>query len=166
MKLKNLLVLFSLAFLIFGCNKKDNNTNNQEDTLKYLTSKVPLTYDLSLDDLADIHLIEEPLQGNYSPTYDISIEDLMTLKIVKELRIDTFLSVSYDLPIEDLMQIDIPLIAKSNSIEPTYEMTLKGLLEFELTENQNIINKIYLTYDLSIDGLLQISLEEETAVKH
>lgn len=118
-----------------------------------------LTYDLPLEYLMEIEIVEDTNSESYlEPTYDLTIEDLMKLEIVKKLEVDQYIDINYNVPIEDLMKIKIPADKKDLGVEPTYEMSMEGLLELEVKEDYKIVDRIDITYDISIDGLMKISI--------
>ena len=128
-------------------------------TPSYTQEGAPLTYDLPLEFLMEVELVGDTNSRQYlEPTYDLSIEDLMALKIVKKLEVDQYIDFDYNIPLEDLMQIRIPANKKTIGIEPSYEMSLEGLLKLDVVENYIIVDKIDITYDISIDGLMKLSI--------
>lgn len=130
---------------------------HQAVSAQHLDSRV---YELDLSELMEINVVKDSAALLLAPSYNIAIEDLMQLQIVKELDICEQLSVSYDMPIEDLMQVKLPIYKSNSSVEPTYEMSLEGVLEMEIHENYTVKEKMKLSYDISLSGLMQIDIHE------
>lgn len=129
------------------------------NTKVFSQENIPLTYDLPLEYLVQIEIIDDTNSSvSLEPTYELSIEDLMNLEIVKKLVVNDYIDVNYEIPLEDLMQIRIPANKKALGVEPTYEMSMEGLLELELKKDYSIIDKIDISYDISIDGLMKLSI--------
>lgn len=171
MKNISTLIFYVFLLLLYGCTdsrkqandaenvKKETQTDTTKSNLRLPEYKHPLSYDLTIKELMDINIIDSS-NIDYEPTYDVSIKDLMALKIVKELRLDTNLGVSYDIPLDDLMKIEIPVQKKPKGIQPTYEMSMQGLLEFQIEEEVNVVDRIEVTYDISLDGLMEIKIKD------
>ncbi len=145
------IILFLLITSLISCiNENTDEVNKQKRTI----------YDLSLDELIEINIIQDKSTEKLMPTYDIPIKDLIKLEIIKELHLSKNLSVSYNIPMEDLKNVEIPIRRKDENLLPTYEMSINGLLEFEIKENYQVQSVIKLSYDLSIEGLMEIDIME------
>ncbi len=139
-----------------------NNSTVTQIAANTLIPQENTLYDINLDELMEIKVVKDSNAFALEPTYDIPIEDLMKLEIVKEIVPSERLSVSYDIPLEDLLKLEIP-VKKNNSgssVSPSYEMSLKGLLEIEIQEEYSVKTYLKLSYDISIEGLLQLDLAD------
>lgn len=123
----------------------------------------PVTYDLTIEELAQINVVADTSDFVLEPTYDLSIKDLMALEVVKELKVEKDLTISEDFPMEDILKIEIPVKKKRDkkepSFQPNYEMSLQGLLEVEIKEDYKLETKITVSYDLSLEGLMNINIK-------
>lgn len=127
-------------------------------TLVYSQNEDTLSYNLSISDLQQINLAPDTSHFTYEPTYDIPISDLMKLKIIKEMNVDTTFSASYNMPLSDLMKMKIQIHKNETTLKPSYDMSLKGIMEVITNEKYGIKTKIKLSYDLSLDGVMNITI--------
>lgn len=127
-------------------------------TLTFSQSEDTLSYNLPISDLEQINLVPDTSNFTYSPSYDIPISDLMKLKIVKEINVDTTFSASYNMPLSDLMKIKIKINKNKTTLNPGYDMSLKGIMEVVTKEKYGIETKLKLSYDLSLDGVMNIAI--------
>lgn len=155
---KQIYIFVLLIVSIYSCD-----SNNKQQTKNYETTQTSKTiYDISLDELMEVNVIPDTNAFELNPTYDIPIEDLMRLEIVNEIVATERLTISYDIPLEDLLKLEIQLKKHKNkpAIAPSYDMSLNGLLEFEIKEEYAVKSHIKLSYDISMEGLLQIDLAD------
>jgi len=106
----------------------------------------------------ELNLIPDTNSITLAPSYDIAIADLMQLQIIKAVEIDEYLNITYDMKIEDLQLIEIVLLKNKERMEPSYEMSLEGILEIEIVNEVNVKETVSLTYELSLEGLLKLQL--------
>ncbi len=120
-----------------------------------------LNYDIPLEDLVEINIVKDSL--NYSrlePTYELSINDLMNLEIIKQLEVEQNIGLTYDIPLKDLMKLELTVHKNEKAVNPSYEMSMEGLMELNIIEDYYVIESVNVTYDISLDGLMKITIKD------
>jgi hypothetical protein len=145
--------LFFCGLMLMACDNGRLPEDNSNSAL----------YDIPIEKLLQTKIIHDTGKLDVEPTFNLSIEDLMALQIVKEIRLDTVLALSYEIPLEDLLNVEIKAYKKDGRLQvsPGYEMSLNGLMEFEIQRSSTEIKNLTLSYDISLEGLMQIKIIKE-----
>ena len=115
-----------------------------------------LSFDMTLDQMADIRLKSNQNEMRFAPSYEMSLEELSKLDFQKVAKESSRLDIGFDLSLEELSNLN--LHQETGSINPAYDLPLITLSKLLVKKEYLIDNQLDFPYDLPLESLMKLSL--------